>query len=153
MKNKKPLTFLLPMKMVKHYRSIPPLSGKEIVMGDLQTEYKNFLQQMPTPKEGSQPVSLIYLPLIGKEKNLGVITVQSFEKNAYSEYHLFMLRNIAIYAAIALENADSFEKLNQTLLSLKKTQNQLIQAEKMASLGELTAGIAHEIQNPLNFVN
>jgi signal transduction histidine kinase len=129
------------------------LSGKEIVMGDLEKDYKNFLQQIPVPKAGRQAVSLIYLPLIGKEKNLGVLTVQSFEKNAYSDYHVFMLRNIAIYAAIALENADSFEKLNHTLNSLKKTQTQLIQAEKMASLGELTAGIAHEIQNPLNFVN
>ncbi|WP_240686627.1 7TM diverse intracellular signaling domain-containing protein [Algoriphagus formosus] len=45
------------------------------------------------------------------------------------------------------------EDLNQSLENLKATQSQLIQAEKMASLGELTAGIAHEIQNPLNFVN
>ena len=45
------------------------------------------------------------------------------------------------------------EELEQTLVELKATQNQLVHSEKMASLGELTAGIAHEIQNPLNFVN
>ena len=45
------------------------------------------------------------------------------------------------------------DELQETLQELKTTQTQLIQSEKMASLGELTAGIAHEIQNPLNFVN
>ena len=43
--------------------------------------------------------------------------------------------------------------MDNTLAELKQTQQQLVQSEKMASLGELTAGIAHEIQNPLNFVN
>ena len=135
------------------FASLCFISGKEIVMADLQTEYKNYLQDVLVPKQGQQPVSLIYLPLKAKDKMFGVITVQSFQKNAYSEYHLYMLRTIAIYAAIALENAESYKKLNQTVDSLQKTQSQLIQSEKMASLGELTAGIAHEIQNPLNFVN
>ena len=47
----------------------------------------------------------------------------------------------------------AYQDLEHTYKDLKSTQNQLIQKEKLASLGELTAGIAHEIQNPLNFVN
>lgn len=52
-----------------------------------------------------------------------------------------------------LELSQQKEALQKTLLNLESTQSQLIQSEKMASLGELTAGIAHEIQNPLNFIN
>jgi signal transduction histidine kinase len=126
---------------------------EEFIIGDLENEYRDYMQHMPNRVYSNLPASLIYLPLKVKDKILGVVTVQSFQQHAYSEYHLFMLRNIAIYAAIALENAESYKKLNLTINSLKQTQTQLVQAEKMASLGQLTAGIAHEIQNPLNFVN
>jgi signal transduction histidine kinase/tetratricopeptide (TPR) repeat protein len=128
-------------------------TDREIIMGNLDKEYMNYIQEVTTPHEGEQPVSIIFLPLTAKEQKLGVITVQSFKENAYSDYHLFMLRNIATYTAIAIENAEAYETLNETVSTLRSTQSQLIQAEKMASLGELTAGIAHEIQNPLNFVN
>ena len=55
--------------------------------------------------------------------------------------------------ALEIEVSERTAELKQSLEELKSTQNQLIQKEKLASLGELTAGIAHEIQNPLNFVN
>ena len=100
-----------------------------------------------------EPLSIIYLPLMSHEKVLGVITIQSFQKNAYTEYHLNLLQNLAAYTSIALDNADAYRQLDATLQNLKSMQQQLVTQEKLASLGQLTAGIAHEIKNPLNFVN
>jgi signal transduction histidine kinase len=99
------------------------------------------------------PNSLIYLPLQVKDKIIGLISIQSYEKNAYTQHHLDILKTLASYTSAALYNARSYESLQNALNELKLTQEQLVQSEKMASLGELTAGIAHEIQNPLNFVN
>jgi signal transduction histidine kinase len=84
---------------------------------------------------------------------LGVISIQSFRTDAYSDYHLNILENLAAYTSIALDNADAYRRLDVTLQNLKATQEQLVAQEKLASLGALTAGIAHEIKNPLNFVN
>ena len=57
------------------------------------------------------------------------------------------------YREITNGKKNAIKKIEKAYSDLKATQAQLIQSEKMASLGELTAGIAHEIQNPLNFVN
>jgi len=81
-----------------------------------------------------------------------VISAQSFSKEVYSDYHLNMLRNLATYSAIALENADAYRHLAALLDELRAAQDRLVTQSKLAALGELTAGIAHEIQNPLNFV-
>lgn len=126
---------------------------QEIVISDFEKEYNKYLSSYSKPIVGKTPNSIIYIPLILQGQVTGVITTQSFKKDAYSEYHVNLLRNLSIYAAIALDNASAYRKLDSTLGELQSTQAQLIQSEKMASLGELTAGIAHEIQNPLNFVN
>jgi two-component system, NtrC family, sensor kinase len=66
---------------------------------------------------------------------------------------VILYRNNRHKQKVNLQLEEQKEALQNTLSELKATQSQLIQSEKMASLGELTAGIAHEIQNPLNFVN
>jgi len=78
--------------------------------------------------------------------------VQSFEKNAYTQNDLNLLKTMAAYSSVAMDNASAYRKLNGTIDELRQMQQQLVQQEKMASLGQLTAGIAHEIKNPLNFV-
>ena len=98
------------------------------------------------------------------ENNIALLKAQD-EGNKKIRYYLFgitaLLALFAITLGIAIRSKQrsntrlttkNTEVIN-TLEQLKQTQSQLIQSEKMASLGELTAGIAHEIQNPLNFVN
>lgn len=124
-----------------------------LFMNDVENEYMQYVPNRAKPKAGETVASLIYLPMMIENRIVGVISVQSFRKNAYNQYQFDMLGNLANYVAIAFDNAVAYEKINRANAELKAAQAQLVQSEKMASLGQLTAGIAHEIKNPLNFVN
>lgn len=126
---------------------------REVIINDYHTDYRRYIQHIQPAMAGENPESILYLPLQHKDQTIGVITAQSFKRNVYTEYHLNILRNLATYSAIALENADAYRQVQQLLDDLKSTQNKLVTQSKLAALGALTAGIAHEIKNPLNFVN
>src|SRR4051794_4049767 len=91
---------------------------------------------------------------------VGAIGLMRSEVNPFTEKQIAVATTFADQAAIAIENARLFEavtqrteELGRSLEELRTAQERLVQTEKLASLGQLTAGIAHEIKNPLNFVN
>ncbi|MFT4923939.1 MAG: signal transduction histidine kinase/DNA-binding response OmpR family regulator [Phenylobacterium sp.] len=118
---------------------------KEVVLHQ-RDDHLNYVGQIYRSKSGVDTQSIIYQPLLAQDHLIGCLSVQSMQEDAYSDYQLDMVRTIASYTAIALDNAESHRKL-------KDSQTQLVMQEKMASLGTLTAGVAHEINNPTNFAH
>ena len=97
---------------------------------------------------------------LGVRQVLGVFALARPDPVPFTERQIEMVRAFADQAVIAIENARLFnevqsrtKELAASLDDLRKAQDRLIQSEKLASLGQLTAGIAHEIKNPLNFIN
>jgi two-component system NtrC family sensor kinase len=104
--------------------------------------------------------SLLGVPMLRERIPVGVLTLTRTEPRAFSDKQIELVITFADQAAIAIENVRLFDEvqtrtleLAQSLEDLRAAKDRLVQTEKLASLGQLTAGIAHEIKNPLNFVN
>ncbi len=104
--------------------------------------------------------SLLGVPLLRKDGVEGAIVLTRDEPGHFSDRQVEIVQTFADQAVIALQNVRLFDEvqartheLAASLDDLRKAQDRLIQSEKLASLGQLTAGIAHEIKNPLNFIN
>jgi serine phosphatase RsbU (regulator of sigma subunit) len=98
---------------------------KEVFINNAPEEYMRYVPSMAPPKEGQSAMSIIYLPLVVKDKVFGVVTVQSFEIDAYTEYHVNILRNLAIYAGIALENAAAYRQIEQQNQEINKNSQKI----------------------------
>jgi signal transduction histidine kinase len=100
------------------------------------------------------------VPLLGPDRIVGTFVVRRKQPGEFSKSTIELLQTFAAQSVLAIQNARLFEsveartrELAASLEDLRTAQDRLVQTEKLASLGQLTAGIAHEIKNPLNFVN
>src|SRR6185295_16426620 len=144
--------------MAKHYKSINN--------NDSTVKYQGLIIQMNDNLYNSKQAQQFQnIDFDEQQRQAQIEAAKTAYRQKMGTYAL--LAGLAIFSLIALilwrnssqrklaniQLSRQKKDLESALESLRTTQNQLIQAEKMASLGELTAGIAHEIQNPLNFVN
>jgi two-component system, NtrC family, sensor kinase len=111
--------------------------------------------------------AVLAVPLLREDKVVGGLVIRRRTVGGFAPTIPTLLQTFAGQAVLAIENARLFQELaargeearrartaaEAALTDLRRAQDRLIQSEKMASLGQLTAGIAHEIKNPLNFVN
>jgi GAF domain-containing protein len=97
--------------------------------------------------------ALLVAPLLRGEEMVGMLVVRRRTSGTFPQNTVDLIKTFAAQSAVAIENARLFQNVGASLEDLRTAQDRLVQTEKLASLGQLTAGIAHEIKNPLNFVN
>ncbi len=135
-----------------------------VFINDVAKEYHQYISTWnETPQrleDGSlshEPQSLIYLPLISKDRVLGVLTIQSFEKGAYTERHLNMMQSLAAFTAIALDNADAYRQLNDQEHEIRRLFEEAERARAVAEEADAAKSaflstVSHELRTPLTSV-
>ncbi|MEG4987000.1 AAA family ATPase [Microcoleus sp. BR0-C5] len=103
--------------------------------------------------EQHQPISVLCIPILNQGQLIGILYLENnLTVGAFTSDRIEVLNLLASQAAISLENARLYQESQQAFTDLKQAQIKIVQSEKMSALGNLVAGVAHEINNPVGFL-
>ncbi len=119
---------------------------KPVLINDVATESKQYVpnyehvgRKLEDGSMAQPPASMIYLPLIAQDRVLGVLSIQSFKKKAYTEQHLSLLENLAAYTTIALDNAGAYRVINEREREVRE------RAAELVTINSITQALSRQL--------